>query len=114
MVALAAALLAGCVSTRPFDAALPAEFELGRAGRHAVAVMRSGPPLWMVYSSFHIPDGDAPARFGPVHRCADARVKVRLDEGVRDVTGLVADICRTALTGGPLPRGTPACARTSR
>lgn len=95
--AVGAALLAGCVSTRPFEAGLAGDFELGRAGRHAVAIMRSGPPLWVTYSSFHIPEGDAQARFGPAHRCADARVKVRLDGGIRDEDGLVADICGAAL-----------------
>lgn len=97
VVAVATAVLAGCVSTRPFEAGLPEDFKLGRSGRHAVALMQNGPPLWVTYSSFHIPYGDAQADFGPVRRCADARVTVRLDAGIRDEDRLVADMCGVAL-----------------
>lgn len=96
IIAMAAVLLAGCVSGRPFDTGLPEKFVSGRSGTHGVALLR-GPPLWVTYSAFHIPQGDAQARFGPVQRCSNTRVKVRLDRDIGDADGLVADICEAAL-----------------
>lgn len=96
IVAMAVVLLAGCVSSRPFEVGLPEDFVAGRSGSHVVALMH-GPPLWVTYSGFHIPGGDVQPRFGPVQRCSDARVRVRLDRDLGDGDGLVTDICQAAL-----------------
>lgn len=94
-VALALAM-AGCVSTRPFDAVPDGSPPLAREGMHGVLVMRAGVPFWKVYSYFHIPGDRGMARFSSPQRCADRRIVVRPGEGIEDPDTLVADACQVA------------------
>lgn len=59
-------------------------------------VMRSARPLWQVYSYFHVPGDDGPARFLPVAKCADRRVSIRMGEDISGHDSLLAEACTVA------------------
>lgn len=89
-------LATGCAtSTRPFRTG-PEEAPLAREGAHAVRVLRQGPPVWRVYSQFHLPGDDGTARFARAVRCAERRVSIRVGEGITSPETLLVDACRVA------------------
>lgn len=88
--------LTGCVSSRPFAAVPEGSPPLARQGTHGVLVMWKAPPLWKVYTYFHIPgEGDA-ARFARAQSCPGSRVEVRIGEGIERVEELRIAVCEAA------------------
>lgn len=88
--------LTGCVSSRPFAAVPHGSPPLLREGTHGVLVMWKGPPLWRIYTYFHIPGEGEAARFDRSIRCRDSRVEVRMGRGISDSDVLATEICHVA------------------
>jgi len=91
-----ASLLAGCVPSRPFAAVPAGSPDLLRSGVHGVQVMRKGPPVWQVYSYFHIPYGNEEARFSGPMPCPDRRIGLKLGRDTPHPESLMASICDVA------------------
>lgn len=96
MAGMALLFLTGCVSSRPFAAVPEGSPPLARQGTHGVLVMWKAPPLWKVYTYFHIPGEGGSARFARTQSCPDNRVDIRVGKGIERVEELGIAVCEAA------------------